>query len=117
MKKIAMLMLGLVAGTASFAQTTDSNAPAAAVTITSDQKLKLVVGRDEATATISLRDNEGHTLYTENVSLHNGVRQNFDVATLAGGAYQLSVAVGKNTVVKTFVIETQPAQKFVALRS
>lgn len=117
MKNTLILMLGLVAGTASFAQTTVSKTPETSVSITADQKIKLIVARDEATATITLRDADDHLLYRENVSLRNGLRQHFNVAELASGTYQIAVAVGQSTVVKTFVVGEQPAQKLVAIRS
>jgi len=110
-------MLGLVAGTASFAQTTVSKTPATSVSITADQKIKLIVARDEATAAITLRDADGHVLYSENVDLSNGLRQQFNIAELANGTYQITVAVGQDTVVKTFVVGEQPAQKVIAIRS
>ena len=117
MKNTLILMLGLVAGTASFAQTTNSKTPEASVTITADQKVKLIMARENATAAITLRDTDGHVLYRENVDLRNGLRQQFNIAQLANGTYQLAVAVGDDTVIKTFVVGEQPAQKLVAIRS
>lgn len=117
MKKIVILMLGLIAGTASFAQNTTDKTPATSVSITNDQRLKLIVGREEAVATVSLRDADGHVLYTQNVNLRDGLRQYFNIAELDKGTYQVAVAVGNETTVKTFVIDEQPAQKSIALRS
>jgi hypothetical protein len=110
-------MLGLVAGTASFAQTTPSKTPETSISVTTDQKVKLVVAREKATAAITLRDADGHVLYSDNVDLRNGLYQQFNIAQLANGTYQLAVAIGKDTVVKTFVVDEQPAQKLVAIRS
>ena len=117
MKNTLILMLGLVAGTASFAQTTTPKTPATSVTVTTDQKVKLIVAREEATAAITLRDADGHVLYTENVNLRNGLYQRFNIAQLANGTYQIAIAIGNDTVVKTFVVDEQPAQKLVAIRS
>ncbi|GAB2576027.1 DUF3244 domain-containing protein [Spirosoma areae] len=117
MKKIFILMLGLVAGTASFAQSTDSTTPATTVTITNDQKLKLIVGKEEATATITLRDAAGHVLYSNTLSLRDGLQQKFNLTQLDEGSYQLAVVVGKETVVKAFSIANQPAQKLIAFGS
>ena len=117
MKNALLLMLGLVAGTASFAQTNNSKTPETSVSVTNDQKVKLVVAREEAKAAVTLRDAEGHLLYTENVDLHNGLRQYFNIAGLDYGVYQLAVSIGKDSVVETFVIGEQPAQKLVAIRS
>lgn len=117
MKNTLILMLGLVAGTASLAQTPPSKTPETSVSITADQKVKLIVAREEATAAVTLRDADGHVLYRETVDLRNGLRQQFDVAGLANGTYQLAVSVGRDTAVKTFVVDEQPAQKLVAIRS
>lgn len=116
MKNTLILMLGLVAGTASFAQTTPSKTPETSVSITTDQKVKLIVAREEATAAVTLRDADGHVLYRETVDLRNGLYQHFNIAQLVNGTYQLAVAIGKDTVVKTFVVDEQPAQKLVAIR-
>ena len=117
MKNTLILMLGLIAGTASFAQTTPSKTPETSVTITADQKIKLIVARENATAAITLRDAGGHLLYSQNVDLRDGLYQHFNITQLANGTYQLAVAIGKDTVVKTFVVDEQPAQKLVAIRS
>ncbi len=117
MKNIFILMLGLVAGTASFAQTTGSKTPATSVSITADQKLKLIVARENASALVTLRDTEGHILYSSTVDLRDGLSQKFNLSELGIGSYQLAVSVGNEVVVKSFVIDDQPAQKIVALRS
>lgn len=117
MKNTLILMLGLVAGTASFAQTTTPKTPETSVSITTDQKVKLIVAREEATAAVTLRDADGHVLYRETVNLRDGLYQQFDITELVSRTYQLAVAIGKDTVVKTFVVDEQPAQKLVAIRS
>src|ERR1700712_1820549 len=117
MKNVFILMLGLVAGTASFANTTGVKTPETAVGVTNDQNLKLIVGHEDATATITLTDDKGHVLYVNHVNLHDGLQQKFNIAELNGGSYKLVVAVGDDAVVKTFVIKDQPAQKVVAFRS
>ena len=117
MKNTLILMLGLVAGTASFAQTSSSKTPETSLSITSDQKVKLLMAREEAMAAVTLRDALGHVLYSETVNLHNGLRQYFNIAELTNGTYQIAIAVGNATVVKTFVVDEQPAQKLVAIRS
>ncbi|MBD2701330.1 hypothetical protein IC229_11825 [Spirosoma sp. BT702] len=116
MKKLAILMLGLTIATASFAQTTDKT-PETSVSITTDQKLKLIVGRESAIATVRLLDAQGHVLYSEQADLQDGLRQNFDLTALDYGTYELSVSVGKERVVKEFVIDDKPAQKIIEVRS
>lgn len=117
MKNTLMLMLGLAAGTASFAQTTSSQTPETSVSVTNDQKLELIVARQQATAAVTLRDADGHVLYRETISLHNGLRQQFNIAEMVNGTYQLAVVVGNDTVIKTVVVNEQPAQKLAAIRS
>lgn len=117
MKNVLVLMLGLVAGTASFAQSVTDKTPATSVSVTNDQRVKLIVGREDATATVSLRDAAGHVLYLQKVNLRDGLRQYFNIAGLDNGTYQLAVSVGSENVVKTFVVDEQPAQKLVALQS
>ncbi|GAB3714473.1 hypothetical protein GCM10027592_54290 [Spirosoma flavus] len=112
MKKLAILMLGLTIGTASFAQTPETN-----VSITTDQKLKLIVGREPAIATVQLRDATGHVLYSEQANLQEGLRQLFDLTALDYGTYEVTVSVGKESVVKEFVIDDKPAQKIIEVRS
>lgn len=117
MKKILILMLGLVAGTASFAQSTNSQTPQPSVQLAGSNRLLVTIGPESAVATISLRDPIGHVLYSQNMQLDKGLSQYFNIAALDTGTYQLAIAIGKETVVKTFVIEEKPAQKMVALRS
>ncbi len=117
MKNAILLMLGLAAGTASFAQTTEPQLPAVSVSITTDQKLKLILSRRPATATITLRDNVGHLLYSGHVYLNNGLYQYFNLSELTTGTYQLGVAVDHETMVKTVTIAQQPAQTQVSLTS
>ncbi len=117
MKNIVILMLGLVASTASFAQTTIDKTPAATVSVTTDNKVKLIVAPEEAIATITLRDADGHVLYVSNQNLRDGVRQYFNIAQLAYGIYQLSISVGKESMVKTFEVKEIPSQQVVTLAS
>lgn len=117
MKNILFLMLGLIVSTASFAQMTIDKTPAATVLLTSDNKVKLMVAREEATATITLRDSDGHILYVDKQNLQNGLRQYFNVSQLAYGVYQLSISVGKESIVKTFEVKELPSQQVVTLAS
>ncbi|MBN8825876.1 MULTISPECIES: T9SS C-terminal target domain-containing protein [unclassified Spirosoma] len=117
MKKLFILMLGLVAGTASFATTTANENPVAAITLTADNKVKLVIAPEDAKATIALQDREGHLLYTSSVDLRQGVKQKFNINELSVGTYQIAVKVGEQSTIKTFVIQERPAETFVMLES
>lgn len=115
MKKVLMLMLGLVAGTASFA-TTSEVAPAASeahLVMTTDHKIKLYVQPLENKAALAIKDANGHVLYTNTVSLQKGLKQQFDIASLGTGTYQLTLTTGQQTQTKTFVVQADPNVSFV----
>ena len=120
MKKGILVMLGLVAGTASFAQETTPQTPAAAllqtrVIATPDQKIKLFVQPQSTKGEITLRDDQGHPLYTETVSLKNGLGQQFDITRLGVGTYKLTVATSTETVTKTFIVQPVQNTTFVVV--
>lgn len=116
MKKVLTLILGLVAGTASFAQVADSTTPSTNLYMTADNKLKLIVGPETAKATIILRDMDGHVLYRNNaVDLQKGISQKFSLDDLTTGTYQVAVTVGKHSTVRTFEVGVVPAQKVVKI--
>ena len=108
------LMLGLVAGTASFAQTATDNTPDVVVTST-QEKLQLYVAPQSTRATIKLHDKLGHLLYTTTTNITNGFRQTFDLSNLESGTYRLSVEKAGQTIDKTVVIGSVPAQKQISL--
>jgi hypothetical protein len=122
MKKTILLMLGLVAGTASFAQ--ESNTPTMAPTepivhvmAASHQKVRLVVQPEASKGKIALLDEAGHSLFTENVALHEGINQQFDIAQLTTGKYRLKITTDAGVVTKTFIIKSVPNETFVVLES
>lgn len=122
MKKTILLMLGLVAGTASFAQesnpqTIASNDPQIHVVATNNQKVKLMIQPEDVKGKIALLDEMGHSLYTANVALNKGIIQQFDIAQLATGKYSLKVTTPTGTVTKTFIIQPTPYETFVVLGS
>lgn len=122
MKKTILLMLGLVAGTASFAQESNAQTSAAAepqvhVMATSNQKVRLFVQPEASKGKIVLLDEEGHSLFTETVALHEGINQQFDIAQLATGKYRLQISTDAGTVTKTFIIQPVPHDTFVVLES
>ena len=118
MKKTILLMLGLVAGAASFAQQTPTQAPASdkpqtRLVITPEQKVKLFVQPVAGNGQLSLLDTQGHVLYGANVSLQKGFGQQFDISNLPIGTYRLVVKTNDETVTKTFVVQPVPNQTFV----
>lgn len=108
-------MLGLVAGTASFA---NSSTPATAnaqsrLVMTADHKLKLYVQPLHTKGELSIRDANGQALYNTTVSLQKGLRQQFDFSSLGAGTYQLTLTTGQETLTKTFVVQADPNASFV----
>ena len=108
-------MLGLAAGTASFANPTTPTAPTANLAITTDQKLNLTISPEEASAMVVLRDLDGHVLYRNQVNLLQGFNQKFNISELPLGTYQIAVTVGKQSTIKTFEVGVQPSQTVVKI--
>ena len=116
MKKILILVLGLAASSASFALPTEPIKPVATASLVGTNKVKLDVAPENATATVSLRDERGHVLYASTVDLTNGVHQNFDVSNLDNGVYRLSVSVGNQQTVNSFTLVEVPSRQVVTLQ-
>ncbi len=115
-------MLGLVAGTASFAQesyaqTVDSSDPLVYMSATNHQKVRLIVQPEASKGEIVLLDEMGHALYTETVALNEGIIQQFDIAQLASGTYRMKVSTPTGTITKTFVIQPVSQERQVVLES
>lgn len=122
MKKTILLMLGLVAGTASFApkasaQTIDTPTPQARVVMTTDQKIKLIVQPLLADGKVAITDASGHSLYTSTMNLKKGLGLQFDVSALSAGTYQMTLKTGSEVVTKTFVVQVVPYESFVVLNA
>lgn len=122
MKKVILLMLGLVAGTASFAQESVAPAPVVSGPIVHliakpDQKVQFIVQPDNSSGHISLRDEAGHFLYSANVSLREGLNQQFDIANLGIGTYRITLSAGSERVIKIFEVKPVPYSTIVTLKS
>ena len=115
-------MLGLVAGTASFAQESNSQTfastePLVYMSTTTNQKVRLIVQPEASKGKIALLDEMGHALYTETVALNEGIIQQFDIAQLTSGTYRLKVTTPTSTVTKTFIIQPVSQERQVVLKS
>ncbi len=115
MKKVLILMLGLVASTASFA---NSSIPQKAAThtrmvMTTDQKIRLFVQPLHTKGQLTIQDASGQAVYTSTVSLQKGLSQQFDCSNLGIGTYRLTLTTGDETIAKTFVVQANPNQSFV----
>ena len=115
MKKIFILMLGLVVSTASFA--TESNPQTSAarthVVMTPDHKIKLFVQPLQTKGQLAIRDASGQAVYTSTVALQKGLSQQFDVSNLGTGTYRLTLTTGTETRTRTFVVQANPDESFV----
>ena len=122
MKKTILLMLGLVAGTASFApqsiaQTIDTPTAQARVVMTADQKIQLFVQPVQAEGQVAITDESGHSLYTSMMNLKKGLGLQFDVSGLSAGTYQMTLKTGSEVVTRTFVVQLAPQESFVVLKA
>ena len=115
MKKILLVVLGLVAGSASFANTNENGKPFTYASVINNEKVKLIVAPMNANARLELSDDLGHVLYTSNQNLGGGFLQIFDISKLEKGEYKLSVSVGRERTVKTFDISETPGQSLVTI--
>ena len=108
-------MLGLVAGTATFAKSTTSTTSSneTRLVMTADQKLKFYVQPLHAKGNLSIIDAKGNSVYTSNVALQKGLYQQFDFSNLSTGTYHLTLITDGQTVTKTFVIQANPNSSYV----
>ena len=116
MKKILLLMLGLIAGSASFANTNDNTKLSAKTSVVENEKVRLVIAPMNAKAKLELTDSEGHLLYSSSVNLSHGIKQVFDVSHLENGLYQLSLSTGNEHTVKTIDITEMTSQQLITFQ-
>lgn len=115
MKKVLILMLGLVATTASFANPTTPQLTAAQsrVVMTARHKIKLYVQPLQTKGQIAILDASGRAVYANNVALQKGLAAQFDFSNLGTGTYRLTLTTSKETITKTFVVQANPDESFV----
>ncbi|QDK78743.1 T9SS type A sorting domain-containing protein [Spirosoma sp. KCTC 42546] len=115
MKKVLILMLGLVASTASFATVSTPQTAAAQtrVVMTPERKIKLYVQPLQAKGQVAILDASGQAVYTQQVALAKGLSEQFDVSSLGTGTFRLLLTTDNETVVKTFVVQANPNESFV----
>lgn len=115
MKKVLILMLGLVASTASFANssTPQTSAAETRLVMTPEHKVKLYVQPLQTNGQVAILDADGRAVYTETVNLKKGLSQQFDVSSLGNGTYRLTLTTGSETQTRTFVVQANPDESFV----
>ncbi|MBO9639737.1 T9SS type A sorting domain-containing protein [Siphonobacter aquaeclarae] len=111
MKKSIAFLASLFVATASFAATTEEPQ----ITVTNDNKVQLSINPEQGVASVSIRDEDGHLIYTDKSSLTNGYNQKFDLSNLKNGAYKLSVSIGNQTIDKTINLGEKPATKQIVV--
>ena len=115
MKNVLILMLGLVASTASFANTTNPQTAAtqSRLVMTTQNKLKLYVAPSQTKGQLAIEDAAGHAIYKTNLGFEKGISQQFDFSGLGTGTYRLTLKTGEQTQVRTFVVQANPNESFV----
>ena len=115
MKKVLMLMLGLVATTASFAHqpTATPETAQARVTMTAAHKIKLYIQPIQTKGQVVILDADGQAIYTQHVALGKGISQQFDISGLGNGTFRLMLTTGSETLTRTFVVQANPNESFV----
>lgn len=108
-------MLGLVAGTASFANST-TTLPSVLenrLVMTVDHKIKFYVQPLQTNGKLVIRDANGQLIYNSTVNLQKGLKQQFDISSLSTGMYHLTLMTDKQTLTKTFVMQADPNESFI----
>ncbi|QMW01413.1 T9SS type A sorting domain-containing protein [Spirosoma foliorum] len=115
MKNVLILMLGLVASTASFANnsTIQPSSTQTRVVMTAGQKIKLYVQPIQTKGKLAIWDANGQVVYKSTVNLKKGLSQQFDFSNLETGTYHLTVMTDTETLTKTFVVQANPNESFV----
>ena len=115
MKNVLLLMVGLVASTASFAHSAvpQNTAAQTRVVMTTERKIKLFVQPLQTKGQLAIWDATGKAVYSQNVALQKGLSQQFDFSDLSIGTYRLTLTTGSETTTRTFVVQADPNDSFV----
>ena len=115
MKNVLILMLGLVASTASFAKPSipQTETAQSRLVMTAQNKLKLYVAPSPTKGQLAIEDAAGHAIYRTNLGFEKGLSQQFDFSGLGTGTYRLTLKTGQQTQVRTFVVQANPNESFV----
>ncbi len=114
-------MLSLVASTVSFANVNGTSPQTSAaqtrLVMTPEHKINLFVQPLAAKGQLAIWDANGQVVYTQNVALQKGFSQQFDIARLGTGTYQLTLKTNGQTTTRTFVVAQGPNSSFVVQKS
>ncbi|MFD2934789.1 T9SS type A sorting domain-containing protein [Spirosoma flavum] len=119
MKKLLILMLGLVATTASFASTSATHPLTTQnrLIMTAEHKIKFYVQPLQTKGKLVIWDANGQVVYNQAVDLQKGLSQQFDLSNLSVGTYHLTLMTGTETLTKTFVMQDNSKESFVVQES
>ena len=115
MKNILLLMLGLAAGTASFAH---ELAPQDKTLLThlvmnDRDRIRFYVQPLQTKGQLSIQDANDRIIYQQTMSLKKGLRQQLDISNLAAGTYRLTLSTEQKTVTQAFVVQPGGNESFV----
>ncbi|GAB3920157.1 T9SS type A sorting domain-containing protein [Larkinella terrae] len=113
MKKIGMLMLGLLAGTVSFAHQPLTSTTPARLVMNTENKIRLYVQPLQSKGQLAIWDANGRPVYFSTVALQKGLSRQFDFSSLSAGTYRLTLQTNAETVTKRFVVQANPNESFV----
>ena len=115
MKKVLILMMGLVASTASFAtpSTPQTTAAQTRLVMTPEHKIKLYVQPLQTKGQLAILDGSGQSVYSSNVALQKGLSQQFDISNLGTGTFRLTLKTDNATITRTFVVQANPNESFI----
>lgn len=115
MKNVLILMLSLVASTASFAHPSvpQHTATQTRVVMTTEHKIRLFVQPLQTKGQLAIWDASGKAVYSQNVALQKGLSQQFDFSNLSIGTYRLTLKTDNEILTRTFVVQEDPNDSFV----
>lgn len=83
--------------------------------VTSDQRVHLILARNEVDTEVQLTDERTVYLHQRIDVSKQAVNQRYDLSALSAGTYQLTIKTKDQVVRKTIVIRTPTVQRFVTL--
>lgn len=106
-------MLGLMVSAASFGKENSDNSDkkviATSISVPRVGSVQLAIGKNEGTASIKLKDQDGNLLYISNYDLQKSNLLPFNVSGLEAGKYKFEISVGKQLITRSFAINYIPS--------
>ena len=119
MKKVVVLMLGLMLSSISFAKenkdTVNKLPFTAKVSVIDQGKIELAISKVDKVAFIKLIDQKGNLIYDNKVYLKKGITQPFDISELPVGKYNLIIDVDNQQIKEVISVIPANAEKSVQI--